>query len=171
MRFLFVLLFLVSCASNEVRYRTEHEWVGTGGGFMHVEKREGIVYYYRLEEVEGMLKLNLMLHNTTKKPFKILARDFSLLWGEQEFYPREKKKIVKESIALIETMAGSAQKQKLYELTLIDRFMMDEEFQLVPDSPTKTHLLFDIPTAGIKKFGMKIGPRSKVVTVERDPKN
>lgn|GEM_PF-4349509 len=169
MRILLLLVLLVSCAGNEVRYRTKQDLVGTGGGFMHVEKRDGVIYYYRLEELDGMLKLNLMLHNTTKKTYKLKANDFSLLWGEQEFYPREKKKIVKNSIAVAETMAGSAQKQYLYELTLVDRFMMDEEFQLDADSPTKTHLLFDIPTAGPKKFGMKLGPGSKVISVERGP--
>jgi hypothetical protein len=169
MRTIWLLVLLVSCASNEPRYRTKHDWVGTGGGFMHVEKRDGVIYYYRMEELDGMLKLHLMLHNTTKKPFKLMAKDFSLLWGDLEFYPREKKKIVKESIAIAETMAGLEQKQKLYELTLVDRFMMDEEFQLVPDSPTKTHILFDIPTKGIKTFGMKLGPRSEVIAVERSP--
>jgi hypothetical protein len=168
-RFIWLLVLLVSCAGHEPRYRTKHEWVGTGGGFMHVEKREGVIYYYRFEELGGMLKLHLMLHNTTEKPFKLLAKDFSLLWGGLEFYPREKKKIIKENIAQAETMAGLEQKQQLYELTLVDRFMMDEEFQLVPDSPTKTHLLFDIPTKGIKSFGMKLGPRSEVVPVERSP--
>lgn len=169
MRILCLLVLLVSCAGNEVRYKTKQELVGTGGGFMHVEKRDGITYYYRLEEIEGMLKLNLMLHNTTEKVYKLKATDFSLLWGEQEFYPREKKKIVKNNIAVAETMAGSAQKQYLYELTLVDRFMMDEEFQLDSDSPTKTHLLFDIPTTGLKKFGMKLGPGSPVIPVERSP--
>ncbi len=169
MRLLFLLMFLVSCSSNEVRYRTKHDWVGTGGGFMHVEKRDKLVYYYRFEELDNMLKLHLVLQNTTKKAMEIQAKDFSLLWGGLEFFPREKQKIVKESIALIETLAGDEQKQKLYELTLVDRFMMDEEFQLDSDSPTKTHLLFDIPSKGIKSFGMKLGPGSKVVKVERGP--
>jgi hypothetical protein len=163
MRWLF--LFILAACSTTPSYRTKHVEVGTGGGFMHLEKREGISYYYRFEELGNKLKLNLMLVNTTPKPYKIFAEDFSLLVNDQEVKPVSKWHWLKDAEARAQNLSGHELKELGHEISLVDRFMLDKEIQLVPDSPTKSYVLFAHPQE--KKFQLKLGPRSTPIEVEK----
>ncbi len=135
---------------------------------MHVETREGINYYYRFEEInEHDLKLHLMLVNTTKKPFKLKAQDFYWQAQETQGYPLKKMAWIKQNMARAETLASREKKQLLYEVSLVDRFMLDEESHLVPDSPTKTYVLLPKPAAHLTSFTLFLGPRASGVKVKR----
>ena len=169
MRFLFLSLLLAACASSGPRYTTSHEWVGTGGGFMFFEKREGINYYYRFEEDSAGLKLHLMLVNTTAKPYKLKAQDFH--WQDPrgtQHYPEKKTAWIKAQLMRAETLKGVEQKQLVHDVSLMERFMLDEESHLVPDSPTKTYVLLPMPAPALKNFTLYLGPRSGGVKVKRE---
>jgi len=163
MRWIF-LLILFACASPQA-YRSSHELIGTGGGFMHFEKRDGINYYYRFEELPQQLKLNLMLVNTTPKPFKLRADEFFIVVNGSDVLPLSKWQWLKDAEARAQNLTGHELKELGHEISLVDRFMLDKEVQLVPDSPTKVYVLFVHPRTS--HFVLKLGPGSSGVKVAK----
>ena len=166
MRNFLLLVLLVACGSSATKYTTKHELAGTGGGFMHVVKREGVIYYYRFEEVPPYLKLNMILHSTHKKPFRIKANDFSLVVDGQEILPFSKLAWLKDTEVKLKTLKGTELKQLASDVDLVNRYMLDADIQLEPQNPTKTYVIFPIQRA--LNFGVKLGPASPVVKVKQE---
>jgi len=166
MRFLIMAVLLISCGSSATKYTTKHELAGTGSGFMHVVKRDGVIYYYRFEETPPHLKLNLVLQSTLKKPFRIKADEFHLIVDGQEIMPLSKLAWLKDAEAQLKTLKGIEQKQLASEVGMVDRYMLDAEIQLEPQNPTKAYVLFPIQRA--LTFGVKLGPGSPVVKVKQE---
>ncbi len=153
-------------------------------GFMYYQEYQGVEYYFQFEKPEEAqwLKLNLFLVNNTKKEVKIKSQDFALLIDGVELKPQSKLLTLKKFEAffkdgspydlpiLFHDSEAIEDKKRLLknEFTMVERYMLEDEYSLIPQSPTKMYTLYLLRAKELKQFVLKLPGDQPPIPVKRD---
>ncbi len=179
------LILLFSCSTPQTKYAAKADLRGMAHGFMYHQEHQGVEYYFQFEKPEDAqwLKLNLFLVNNTKKEVKLKSQDFALLIDGVTLLPQSKLQTIKKFEAYFKDASNTydlpilfhdadaiEDKQRLLknEFIMVERYMLEDEYTLIPQAPTKMYTLYLLGSKELKQFVLKLPGDQPPIPVKRD---